>query len=128
MKPHTRDVHVPGQMPSAPFQAETEAGRLVLRFSGALDTAAATSGWDAAHRAARAGTPLTLDAAGVTQLDSGGAALLVSLARQAGEAEWREPQEAAPRGALERFRRAIPPEPPPAKPKPKPAWRRWLDR
>ncbi len=118
MKPHTRGVHGPAQMPSAPFQAETEAGRLVLRFSGTLDTATATAGWDAAHRAVRGGGALTLDAAGVTQLDSGGAALLVSLARQAGEAAWREPEAAAPRGALERFRKAIPPEPPPPAPRP----------
>ena len=118
LKPHTRDVHGPGQMPSAPFQAETEAGRLVLRFSGTLDTAAAASGWDEAHRATKAGAPVTLDAAGVTQLDSGGAALLVSLARRAGEAEWREPEEANPRAALERFRKAIPPEPPPPPPRP----------
>lgn len=105
-------------MPSAPFQAETEAGRLVLRFSGALDTAVATAGWEAAHRAVKSGGALTLDAAGVTQLDSGGAALLVSLARQAGEADWREPAAEAPRGALERFRKAIPPDPPPPKPRP----------
>lgn len=118
LKAEAAGVHGPAQMPSAPFQAETEAGRLVLRFSGALDTAAAASGWDDAHRATKAGAPVTLDAAGVTQLDSGGAALLVSLARQAGEAEWREPTEATPRAALERFRKAIPPEPPPPPPRP----------
>lgn len=118
MKPGVGGVHGPGQMPSALFQTETEAGRLVLRFSGMLDTAAAASGWDEAHRAAKAGALLTLDATAVTQLDSGGAALLVSLARGASEAAWREPSEAAPRGALARFRQAIPPEPPPTPPKP----------
>jgi phospholipid/cholesterol/gamma-HCH transport system permease protein len=111
-------VHGPAQMPSAPFQAETEAGRLVLRFSGALDSAVAASEWDAAHRAAKGGASFTLDAQGVTELDSGGAALLVSLARLGGEAEWREPEAAAPRAALDRFRKAIPPAPPPPKPKP----------
>jgi len=111
-------VHGPAQMPSSPFQAETEGGRLVLRFAGALDTPTAAARWEEAHRAAGAGAPLTIDAAGVTSLDSGGAALLVSLARLAGEAEWREPSEAAPRGALERFRNAIPAAP--AAPRPKP--------
>ncbi|MBX9749982.1 MAG: STAS domain-containing protein, partial [Roseococcus sp.] len=95
-------------MPTAPFQAETEAGRLVLRFSGTLDTPTAVARWEEAHQAAKASQDLTIDASAVTALDSGGAALLVSLARLGSEAEWREPAEAAPRGALERFRKAIP--------------------
>ena len=112
-------VHGPAQMQSAPFQVETEAGRLLLRFSGVLDTPTAVARWEEAHRAAqKASTPLTIDAGGVTRLDSGGAALLVSLARLGGETEWREPTEAGPRGALERFRKAIPPEAAPPKPKP----------
>lgn len=118
MKLPRAGVHGPPQMPSAPFQAETEAGRLVLRFAGVLDTQAAVARWDEAHRAAKGGLPLTIDAGAVTQLDSGGAALLVSLARLGDEAEWREPSEAAPRGALERFRKAIPDAAPPPKPSP----------
>lgn len=105
-------------MPSAPFQAETEAGRLVLRFAGVLDTPTAAARWDEAHKAAQGSQPITIDAAGVTQLDSGGAALLLSLARRDEAAEWREPTEAAPRGTLERFRKAIPAPAPPARPRP----------
>lgn len=112
------EVHGPAQMPTAPFQAETEAGRLVLSFSGALDTPTAAARWEEAHRAAKGGQPLTIDAGAVTSLDSGGAALLVSLARMGGETEWREPSAAGPRGALERFRNAIPAEAAPPKPKP----------
>lgn len=112
-------VHGPAHMPSTPFQAETEAGRLVLRFSGVLDTATAAARWEEAHRAAKGDAPLTIDAGAVTSLDSGGAALLVSLARLGHEeAEWREPAEAAPRGALDRFRKAIPAAAPPPKPTP----------
>jgi phospholipid/cholesterol/gamma-HCH transport system permease protein len=105
-------------MPSAPFQAETEAGRLVLRFSGVLDTEAAVARWEEAHRAAKGGQPLTIDAAAVTRLDSGGAALLVSLARLGDETDWCEPQEAASRGTLDRFRKAIPAAAPPPRPRP----------
>ena len=115
----TPAVHGPAQMPTTPFQAETQAGRLVLQFSGALDTAAAAARWEEAHKAAKGGQPLTIDAGQVTSLDSGGAALLVSLSRQgAQDAEWREPSEAAPRGALERFRKAIPAALSPPKPRP----------
>jgi phospholipid/cholesterol/gamma-HCH transport system permease protein len=118
LKLPTSDVHGPPQMASAPFQAETEAGRLVLRFSGVLDTEAAASRWEEAHRAAKGGQALTIDAAAVTRLDSGGAALLVSLARLGEETDWREPQEAASRGTLDRFRKAIPAAAPPPRPRP----------
>lgn len=106
-------------MPNSTFQAETAAGRLTLRFGGALETTAAAARWEEAHKAAKGGHSLTIDAEGVTSLDSGGAALLVSLARSGKEAaEWREPSEAAPRAVLDRFRRAVPAAPPPAKPSP----------
>ena len=105
-------------MPTAPFQAESEAGRLVLRFGGALDTATAAACWDAAHQAVPGGAVLTIDAGGLNSLDSGGAALLVSLAGLASAAEWREPTEAAPRGVLSRFRDALPEATSPARPKP----------
>lgn len=105
-------------MPTSPFQAASEAGRIVLRFSGTLDVNSAAACWAAAHRAAGGGASLTLDASAVTRLDAGGAALLVSLADHSDSPEWREPAEAGPRGALERFRKALPPPAQPPKPKP----------
>jgi len=110
------DDHGPGQMPSDPFRAETEDGRLCLRFTGALDSAVAAARWEEAHLAAKGAGRLVIDAAGVTALDSGGAALLVSLG--GAETEWREPAAQAPRGALARFRKAVATAPPPPKPKP----------
>lgn len=92
-------------MPTDTFSAETKDGRLHLRFAGALDRAAAAARWDEAHRAAKGATAVTLDASEVTALDSGGAALLASLAGT--EAEWLEPQDAAARGALDRFRKGL---------------------
>lgn len=92
-------------MPTDTFTAETKDGRLHLHFAGPLDRAAAAARWDEAHRAARGSRAVTLDAAEVTALDSGGAALLVSLAPA--EAEWVEPKDAAARGALERFRKGL---------------------
>jgi len=103
-------------MPADPFSAETRDGRLCLRFAGALDSTAAAARWEEAHRAAKDAGKLTIDAAEVTALDSGGAALLVSLGSS--EAEWREPSAEAPRGALSRFRTAVATAPPPPKPKP----------
>ncbi|WP_424810549.1 ABC transporter permease [Roseococcus sp. YIM B11640] len=94
-------------MSADPFQAETQAGRLLLRFSGPLDTAAAVRHWEEAHRKARGAGAVTLDASGVTALDSGGAALLVSLAGP--EAEWHEPTDATARGVLDRFRSGLGP-------------------
>lgn len=115
-------VHVPPQMPMDDFHAETEGGRCLLRFSGVLDTPTAVARWEEAHKAAQAAargnTPITIDAAALTSLDSGGAALLASLAQAGSEVEWREPAEAAPRGALERFRNAVATAAPAPKPKP----------
>lgn len=92
-------------MPTDTFTAETQDGRLRLRFAGPLDRETAAAHWEEAHRAARGSQAVTLDAAEVTALDSGGAALLVSLAT--GEAEWVEPSDAAARGALIRFRSGL---------------------
>ncbi|TCH99009.1 ABC transporter permease [Roseococcus sp. SYP-B2431] len=92
-------------MPSDMFSAETRDGRLHLRFSGPLDRAAAAARWDEAHRAARDARAVTLDAGEVTALDSGGAALLVSLAGD--EAEWVEPRDPAAQGTLDRFRKGL---------------------
>lgn len=103
-------------MPADSFSAETTGGRLCLRFTGVLDSAEAAARWQEAMRAAKGATQITLDARGVTRLDSGGAALLVSLAGE--EAEWQAPEDANARAALERFRKAITSAPPPPKPKP----------
>ena len=103
-------------MPAPTFQADTEAGQPCLRFSGALDTGFASAQWVQAHRAA-AGAAITLDARGVTMMDSAGAALLVSLSRQ-GDATWLEPADATAAKALARFRAALATEPSPPKPRP----------
>ncbi|MDB5412748.1 MAG: hypothetical protein JWR10_1083 [Rubritepida sp.] len=92
-------------MPSDQFQAEAEAGRLCLRFSGPLDSTIAAARWEETHQAAKGAEAITLDARGVTALDSGGAALLVSLA--GADAEWQEPEDATARGALDRFRKGV---------------------
>lgn len=101
-------------MAPSPFQADTEGGRPRLRFAGPLTAEAAATSWLAARKAAlEARGPYILDASGVTLLDSGGAALLAGLP---GEPEWREPEAAAARGALARFREglgAVKPAPPP---------------
>ena len=65
-----------------------------------IDQAARTAQQVEAMRAAKGATQITLDARGVTRLDSGGAALLVSLAGE--EAEWQAPEDANARAALER--------------------------
>lgn len=92
-------------MPTDTFSAETRDGRLYLRFAGPLDRETAAARWDEAHRAARGAHAVTLDAGEVTSLDSGGTALLVSLASQ--EAEWIEPRDATARGTLDRFRKGL---------------------
>lgn len=100
------------------FQAGSEGGRCLLRFSGVLDTPAAAARWEEAHKAVQGNTPLTIDAAAVTSLDSGGAALLASLGQLGSEVEWLEPAEPTPRAALERFRKAIATAAPAPKPTP----------
>lgn len=92
-------------MPIELFTAETQDGRLHLRFSGSLDRETAAASWDAAHRAVQGAGAVSLDASGVTHLDAGGAALLVSLA--GAEGEWNEPSDPAARGALARFRTGL---------------------
>lgn len=87
------------------FSAETRDGRLHLRFAGPLDREAAAVLWEKAHRASERAPAVTIDAGGVTGLDSGGAALLVSLGGAA--PEWIEPRDATARGALERFRNGL---------------------
>ncbi len=100
-------------MTSPVFQADTQ-DVATLRFTGTLDARQAGDLWQAAHRAARGAGHIILDARAVTQLDSAGAALLVSLARD--RAEWIEPEAAAPRAVLKRFRDGLgPPRPPPAR-------------
>jgi len=92
-------------MPTDTFTAEIRKGRLFLSFAGTLDRASAASLWDEAHRAAKGAHPITVDAAEVTSLDSGGAALLVSLAGS--ETEWVEPRDPTARGSLQRFRKGL---------------------
>nr|WP_283771007.1 ABC transporter permease [Roseococcus pinisoli] len=87
------------------FSAQTREGRLHLRFSGPLERDVAARLWEEAHRARGATTAVTIDAGEVTALDSGGAALLASLAGS--EAEWIEPRDAMARGSLERFRNGL---------------------
>lgn len=92
-------------MPTDTFSAETKDGRLRLHFAGTLDRAAAAARWEEAHRAARGAQAITVDAAEITALDSGGAALLVSLANS--DAEWLEPKDTTARGTLARFRQGL---------------------
>lgn len=112
------------------FQSDIEAGRPRLRFNGALTAEAAAENWlpaqRAAHEAAHGGIPgaggagsgrYILDASGVTELDSGGAALLAGLP---GEPEWRDPTAEAPRGVLHRFREGLGTVKPAGAPRPLP--------
>ena len=115
LKTTAADVHGPGSMPADTFSADRTDGRLCLRFAGVLDNNVAAERWAEATRAAKAAAQITIDASGVTALESGGAALLVSLAGE--QTEWREPEEANARAALARFRAALTTAPPPARPR-----------
>lgn len=99
-------------MSAAPFRVETTEGKPRLSFAGPLRAEQAAALWQAAHRARPRGNALLLDAGEVTELDSAGAALLVSLAGDG--AEWIEPRAEAARAALARFRQGLGAPRPPA--------------
>jgi phospholipid/cholesterol/gamma-HCH transport system permease protein len=103
----------------ARVETRTEGTALHLSFHGALDTAAVSTLWaPTGHDAAKAQS-LILDLAGVTALDTNGAAFLLHLERLAAEARWQGLGDAKLQAVLDRTRQALaqpPPQPPPALP------------
>ncbi len=77
-------------MSAAPFP--TQDG--ILRPPAELDTLAAAAAWEPTMAAARAGN--TIDASGVTKLDSAGAVLLLEAAAAATQGSLREPSDPPP--------------------------------
>ena len=100
---------------SAPAPFATENG--TMRPPAELDLAAAAAAWEPTLAAAQAGG--TIDASGVTRLDSAGAVLLLEAAA-AGNAELREPTDKTAAATLARMRTALEAAPavPPAPPTP----------
>jgi len=94
-----------------------EGGAMVLRPPATLDLPAAAALWQPVMTAV-ADQPVTIDASGVTRLDSAGAVLLLEAA---GEGELRPPNNENAAATLERMRRALAAAPPP-KPAPHPHW------
>ncbi|MBW8269979.1 ABC transporter permease [Caldovatus aquaticus] len=107
----------------ARLETRPEGDRLVLAFAGRLDTDAAARLWRAATCAAGGhGAEVVLDLAGLTALDTAGAALLLRVAEAAAPRPARiEGASAAIAAVLARTRAALgapapPPRPPPLSP------------
>ena len=97
-----------------------EAGGARLRLAGALDITAAAGAWTQLIQAASTGQP-SLDASGLTALDSAGAVLLLEAQHAAGDTSLTPPTDARMAATLERMRQALAAAPPP-KPAPRPYW------
>ncbi|MFC7544287.1 STAS domain-containing protein [Siccirubricoccus deserti] len=103
----------------ATLEARPDGAALRLSFRGTLDTAAVSRLWATTGRDAARAKSLILDLAGVTALDTSGAAFLLHLERQAAKTSWQGLTDARVQAVLDRTRQALaqpPPQPPPSLP------------
>lgn len=98
---------------AATMTARGEGAARTLAFAGRIDTADAARLWARTTRAARGADPATLDLTAVPEIDTAGAALLLTAADAARTAHFAGASPAAEK-VLERTRAALAAAPPPA--------------